>query len=201
MIISRTSYSNNTNAETYRCTLHICTLPLNWPPPEVDCWRIHFGSMQIERGCNKCTLGRIECTLGAKCGQALLLVLQDGLAMPLWVAPPHAWDMSWHGVSGVQCHSLPGIVPQHTEHCLELRHIALQAGKMWMVGHKMCMILYVMVEWRGLGELCASVSDSTINYFTLEEVCTAATTCTQVGGSSSERNHWEYIVETCLVDI
>ena len=70
-----------------------------------------------------------------------------------------------------------------------------------MVGHKMCMILYVMVEWRGLGELCASVSDSTINYFTLEEVCTAATTCTQVGGSSSERNHWEYIVETCLVDI
>ena len=58
-----------------------------------------------------------------------LLVLQDALAVALRVASPYARDMRGHGVGGVQCHPLPGIVRQHAEHGLELRHIALQAAR------------------------------------------------------------------------
>ena len=45
--------------------------------------------------------------------------------MSLRVAPPHARYVAWYRVGGVQGHSLSWVVPENTEHGLELRHIAL----------------------------------------------------------------------------
>ena len=57
-----------------------------------------------------------------------LLVLYDVLPVLLCISPPHAWNMGWHWVGGVQGHSLARVVPQHTEHGLEMGNIPLREG-------------------------------------------------------------------------
>lgn len=49
--------------------------------------------------------------------------------MSLGVPFPHAWHMTGDGISGIEGHSLSGIVSQYTEHGTELRDIALQNNK------------------------------------------------------------------------